>query len=52
MQDAKHCTPVLTSEERTRAGKNAGIVGILVNLFLFGIKLFGGILAKSEAKRS
>lgn len=37
----------ITSENRTKAGRNAGIVGIGVNLVLFAIKLLAGILSGS-----
>lgn len=40
-------TETLSAEKRTQIGKNAGIVGIGVNLALFGIKLTAGLLSGS-----
>lgn len=37
----------LSSETRTKIGRNAGIVGIAVNLLLFAVKLTAGILSAS-----
>ena len=37
----------LSSETRTKIGRNAGIVGIAVNVLLFVVKLIAGILSGS-----
>lgn len=37
----------ISAETRTKIGRNAGIVGIVVNLLLFTIKLIAGILSAS-----
>ena len=37
----------ITPEARLRIGKRAGIIGIIANLVLFGVKLFAGILSAS-----
>ncbi len=37
----------LSAETRTKIGRNAGIVGIAVNLLLFAVKLTAGLLAAS-----
>lgn len=37
----------LSPETRTKVGRNAGIVGIAVNLLLFAVKLIAGILSAS-----
>lgn len=37
----------LSTETRTKIGRNAGIVGIAVNLLLFAVKLTAGILSAS-----
>lgn len=36
-----------SAEQRTRIGRNAGIVGIAVNLLLFAMKVFVGIMTSS-----
>ena len=38
-----------TLAERTRIGRNAGIVGIAVNLLLFSMKIAAGIISSSVA---
>jgi len=40
-------TEILSTETRTKIGRNAGIIGIGVNLALFGFKLTAGLLAGS-----
>lgn len=37
----------ISAETRTKIGRNAGIVGIVVNLLLFTVKLIAGILSAS-----
>lgn len=37
----------ISAETRTKIGRNAGIVGIVVNLLLFAIKLIAGIMSAS-----
>lgn len=42
-----HNTIETSFENRSKAGRNAGIVGIGVNLLLFAVKLFAGIVSGS-----
>ena len=37
----------LSTETRTKIGRNAGIIGIAVNLALFGFKLTAGLLSET-----